>query len=74
MKRLIIFLIRKRLGVKKVEPFQFDNQKTNNVYFFTEFGVMKRTNRSVELSSVSLNWLLDDECKIIRRDDPRWQE
>lgn len=42
MKRLIIFLIRKRLGLKKYERFKFDNQKSPyDEYFFTDTELMK---------------------------------
>lgn len=63
-KKLIIFLIRKRLKLKEREPFQFVNQKSNAVYYFTEDAVMKAWRGVIEKSSVSLNWLLDDECVI----------
>ena len=68
MNRVIIFLIRRRLGLKKYEFFQFDNQKSDAVYYFSENSVMKqeRINNVTHIrpSSVSLNWLLDDHCKI----------
>lgn len=77
-KRLIIFLIRKRLGLKKYEDFQFTNQKSNEIYYFTETNLMKkyaddpvkpnvRSNWFLDdhvKSNVSLNWLLDDNCKV----------
>lgn len=66
MKRLILFLIRVRLGLSKCEPFQFTNQKSNAVYYFTENGIMKSWRGVVEPSHVSLNWILDDDCKIKR--------
>ena len=58
--------------MKKYEMFQFDNQKSDkDVYFFAEDAVYKRyyvRNYSwiTRKSTVSLNWLLDDECKIVR--------
>ena len=64
MRRFIIFLIRKNLGLKKYENFKFANQKSDAVYYFTESNVMKRWHGYTTLSSVSLNWLLDDECVI----------
>lgn len=63
-KKLVILLIRKRLGLKDREPFQFVNQKSNAVYYFTEDAVMKAWRGNIEKSRVSLNWLLDDECEI----------
>ena len=65
-KRLIIFLIRKRLGVEKLERFQFTNQKSDAVYYFTKDRVTKLWHGHVEPSRVSLNWLLDDECEIVK--------
>ena len=64
MKRLILFLVRKRLGLKKYEEFQFVNQKSNAVYYFTEDALIKDWHHTIDKSGVSLNWLLDDECKI----------
>lgn len=65
IKRLIIFLVRKRLGLKKDESFQFVGQKSDvDFYYFTSDAVMKFHDNSISRSSVSLNWLLDDECKI----------
>ena len=74
MKRLIIFLVRKKLGLKKGEYFRFVNQSSPyNTYYFTDDAVMKHFGRwkgSDDVkSSVSLNWLLDDECKIIKVED-----
>ena len=66
MRRIVIFLVRKKLGLKKYEYFQFVGQKSNAVYYFTEASVMKRWKDHTTLSNVSLNWLLDDECKITK--------
>lgn len=66
LKRLVIFLVRKRLGLKKYEHFQFDNQKSDATYFFSDAVVMKDTGNTVRLSTVSLNWLLNDDCKITK--------
>lgn len=79
LKRLIIFLVRKKLGLQKHEYFQFVGQKTGNVYYFGKdrifkmiptndktYLVVKGLNRRFMLtdSNVSLNWLLNDECEI----------
>lgn len=69
MKKLIIFLIRRRLRLEKYEEFQFSNQKTKNVYFFTETSLLKvqpLTNGHILMceSGVSLNWLLNKECRV----------
>ena len=68
MKKIVMYLIRKKLGLKKNEKFQFVNQKSNAVYFFTEEAVMKRWHGQTMLSGVSLNWLLDDDCEIRKLD------
>lgn len=69
MNRLIIFLIRRRLRLKKYEMFRFANQKSKAVYYFTETNVMKTHNEYTHPSRVSLNHLLSDECQIIHLAD-----
>ena len=74
MNRLIIFLVRKKLGLKKGEHFRFTNQlNPYNTYYFTDDAVMKHFGRwkgSDDVkSSVSLNLLLDDECEIVKVED-----
>lgn len=64
MRRFVIFLIRKHLGLKKYEKFKFTNQKTDAVYYFTESGIMKQWRGETTLSGVSVNWVLDNDCKI----------
>ena len=66
MRQIIIFLIRKRMGLKKYENFKFVNQKSDAVYYFTETCVMKRWRDQTTLSGVSLNWLLDKDCEITK--------
>lgn len=66
MRRVVIFLIRKKLGLKKYEIFRFTNQKSNAIYYFTTTNIMKSCNGYTEPSGVSVNWLLDDECEIER--------
>lgn len=72
MRRLIIFLIRKRLGLKKFQNFRFTNQKDPATYYFTKYELRKNEvvgegensyTRGVR-SNVSLNWILDDRCKV----------
>ena len=46
LNRLVIFLIRLKLHLKKGQKFQFDNQKTDAVYWFTEGALMKMENPS----------------------------
>lgn len=64
MNKLIIFLIRKKLGLKKGEYFQFDNQKSTDIYWFTDEALMKDEKGIVQKSNTSMNWLLDKECLI----------
>ena len=66
LKRLIIFLVRKKIGVKKRCRFQFDNQKsTTEYYWFSNTKFMKKCSDGTEEEAhVSLNWLLDDNCKV----------
>lgn len=64
MKRIIIFLIRKRLGLHNGDVFIFDNQKSNNIYFFEKDCLRKMERGTFMPAGVSLNWLLDSECKI----------
>ena len=66
MRGIVIFLIRKKLGLKKYENFKFVNQKTDAVYYFTEDNLMKYWRNQTMLSGVSLNWLIDANCKIER--------
>lgn len=66
MRRFIIFLIRWKLKLKKYECFKFVGQKTDAVYYFTECNLMKRWRGQTMLSGVSINWLLDRECKVER--------
>ena len=72
LKRLIIFLVRKRLGLKKGERFQFHNQASkHDTYYFDSECVLKDHYKSngyevIAHSHVSLNYLLDDRCKIVK--------
>jgi len=61
--KLIVFLIRIRLGLKVGECFQFKNQKSDAVYFFTPTHITKYWNGGFYYSGISLNWLLDPGCK-----------
>lgn len=64
IKKIVFWMVRKKLGLKEREPFQFVNQKSNAVYYFTRDALLKAWRGSIEKSGVSLNWLLDDECEI----------
>lgn len=67
MTRLILFLIRLKLGVKRNEEFRFTNQKNkHNVYYITSYSIRKFSKKTgaLKYSNVSLNWLLDPCCEI----------
>lgn len=64
MQRLILFLIRRKLHIRKYESFWFTNQKTSSVYWIDHRGVWKYWHGVLEKSHVSANWLLDPECEI----------
>lgn len=68
MGRLILFLARKKLGLKLNQHFQFVGQKSDAEYYFTKTAVMKsfrRNNREIVVESgVSLNWIVNKDCKI----------
>ena len=67
LRRFIVFLVRKKLGLKKREAFRFVNQKSKtDFYYFDKDCLVKSSDICTELSGVSLNWLLDDNCEIIR--------
>lgn len=64
MERIVIFLIRRRLGLKKNERFRFVGQKSKAIYYFTDTQLIKLWHNQTMLSGVSLNWLLNKECEI----------
>lgn len=68
MRKIVIFLIRKKLGLKTYEKFRFVGQKSDAVYYFTDDNVMKLWRNQTMLSGVSVNWLLDQDCKVERVD------
>jgi hypothetical protein len=69
IKKLVLFLIRKKLKLKELESFQFANQKSlYDYYYFDDCGLVKFEsvyNKFVP-AGVSLNWLLNDECEIVK--------
>lgn len=67
IRRLIVFLVRKRLGLKAYEGFRFTNQASKtNWYMFTNDELLKveYNDTYIRQSRVSLNWLLDNKCMI----------
>lgn len=66
MRRFVMFLVRKKLGLNLCEEFQFVGQKSDAIYCFSRDVLFKKWHGHVEPSGVSLNWLLNDECVIKR--------
>ena len=69
MKKRILKLIMKKLGVKDQEHFQFVDQREEFIeYFFTLEALMRFNPETNEIkeSRITLNYLLSDDCKIIR--------
>lgn len=68
-KTRILKLIMKQLGVKKGEHFQFADQREEFVeYYFTNEAMIRIDTETGETkeSRTTLNYLLSDNCKIIR--------
>lgn len=68
-KTRILKLIMKQLGVKKGELFQFSDQREEFVeYYFTDEAMMRIDTKTGEVkeSRTTLNYLLSDNCKIVR--------
>lgn len=69
MNRLILFLIRRKLGLKKYQKFRFKNQKhRNECYYFKSDRLWKEIEYDEGYSigresGIRLNWLLNDDCK-----------
>lgn len=58
IKRLIIFLIRSRLGVRRYRFFQFDDKFNDSWYYFTRTHLMKSTYDGVRPSNLSLMYVM----------------
>ena len=66
-RKFIIFLLRRKLGLKKSQMFRFKNQASNfNTYYFTSVELLREDPiaKYVRPSNVKLNYLLSDECQI----------
>lgn len=66
-RRLIIFLLRRKFGLKKYQMFRFKNQNsTFNTYCFTSAELLREDPiaKHIRPSNVKLNYLLSDECQI----------
>jgi hypothetical protein len=69
IKKIVLFLIRKKLKLRELEPFQFANQKSlYDYYYFDTCGIIKFDSIANQFvpAGVSLNWLLDDDCEIVK--------
>lgn len=65
----IYSMIRRKLGLKKHQRFQFENQiSTDTYYYFTRNKLIKRYNSKSKFweqdSGVSLNFLMSKDCHI----------
>ena len=58
IRRLIIFLIRRRLGVRRYRFFQFNNQLDDSWYYFTRTHLMKTTDDGTRPSNLSLMYVM----------------
>ena len=68
LNKLILFLIRKKLHLKKFQQFYFNNQAIKiEKYYFDNYGIMKISGCGLVKSNLSLNFLLSDECRILIR-------
>ena len=68
LNRIIIKLIMCKLGLKNGECFRFANQNNKKCFYRFESGeLMKYFGKKKKCKSeVSLNFLLSDQCKIIK--------
>lgn len=77
IERLIIWLIRVRLGVGKWDEFYFPNQKhQDDRYYFNNTCLMMYVadTNTVRKANVSLNYLLSRECVVKIDEDFDWDE
>lgn len=66
-RRIVLYLVRRRLKLKLFEPFRFEGQKASTVYYFTRSSIVKVYRGGTKApSGVSLNWLINPECGIER--------
>lgn len=68
LNKLILFLIRRKLNLKKFQQFYFSNQAIKiEKYYFDNYGIMKISVCGLVRLNLSLNFLLSDECRILIR-------
>lgn len=58
IRRLIIFLIRRRLGIGYRQFFQFKDQLDDTWYYFTRYHLMEYTETGARASHLSLMYLM----------------
>lgn len=58
VRRLVIFMIRRRLGVRRHRFFQFDNQLDDSWYYFTRTHLMKCIDGETRPSNLSLMYVM----------------
>lgn len=58
IRRLIIFLVCRQLGVRRYRFFQFDNQLDDSWYYFTRTHLMKTTDDGTRPSNLSLMYVM----------------
>ena len=76
MRKLIFAYIRRKFGLKIGEPFRFEGQTSPvHYYYFTDQSIIKvvvckskkgKYYKYLQPSGVSLNYILSDECKIVK--------
>ena len=79
MNKIIIMLVRKKLGLKKYEQFRFVGQLSPyHYYYFTDEKLIKvvvsgpknnKIYKQLRPSGVSLNYIISDECEIVKVGD-----
>ena len=58
VRRLIVFLICRRLGVRRYRLFKFDDQLDDSWYYFTRTHLMKTTDDGTRPSNLSLAYVM----------------
>lgn len=72
LNRASIYLLRKKFGLKKFQPFRFENQKSEyDFYYFTNWGIKKceftvdnTITAKIVDSDVGFDWLINRDCRI----------
>ena len=67
LNKLIIFLLCRKLGVKRFQSFRFANQRSKTDYYMFDRNCLLKYVSDEDCfrqSSCKLNWLLDDNCKV----------